>query len=247
MKAYINIYQTDSNQEILQPVFFSKDNATRQLQILARIRNMELRNQAVVTQMHIIDCKQAKIHFANKTETFETKELETKDISYIAESIIKKETFPITCVSKEDLESRGFDTSSVTDSQMERLANKMEDDYVEQMYWESLDIIAENLDIPKKKETFKNILPKDGSEIDISDQNDAPSWTFHDDDGNAYTDRATAVRLRDGKVEVRWEGGRCNPANWEPLEWIADDDDYDDFKEGLTECVKYAIKKDNDQ
>ena len=60
------------------------------------------------------------------------------------------EFFPITSVSRDDLESKGFDTSEITDDQMKRLASKMADDYLEQMYWISMTIIAEELGFPKK-------------------------------------------------------------------------------------------------
>ena len=60
--------------------------------------------------------------------------------------------FKITSVTREDLEMRGFDATNITDEQMERLAQKMCDDYLEQMFWISLDIIAEDIiGIPKKK------------------------------------------------------------------------------------------------
>ena len=59
--------------------------------------------------------------------------------------------FNITSVSREDLEYRGFDTTNITDAQMERLAQKMCDDYLEQMFWISLDIIAEDIMGFKKK------------------------------------------------------------------------------------------------
>ena len=60
--------------------------------------------------------------------------------------------FEITSVTREDLESRGFDTTHITDAQMEELARKMCDDYLEQMFWISLDTIAEDIiGIPKKK------------------------------------------------------------------------------------------------
>ena len=57
----------------------------------------------------------------------------------------------ITSVSRQDLEYRGFDTTNITDAQMERLAQKMCDDYLEQMFWISLDIIAEDIMGFKKK------------------------------------------------------------------------------------------------
>lgn len=65
----------------------------------------------------------------------------------------EKEFFPITSVSRNDLEERGFDTSEVDDDTMERLASKMSDDYCEQMFWTSMEIIAEIMGIPKKEKT----------------------------------------------------------------------------------------------
>lgn len=59
--------------------------------------------------------------------------------------------FNITSVSRQDLEMRGFDTTNITDEQMERLAQKMCDDYLDQMFWISLDIIAEDIMGFKKK------------------------------------------------------------------------------------------------
>ena len=59
--------------------------------------------------------------------------------------------FKITSVTREDLEMRGFDTTNITDAQMKRLAQKMCDDYLEQMFWISLDIIAEDIMGFKKK------------------------------------------------------------------------------------------------
>ena len=61
-----------------------------------------------------------------------------------------KESFIITEVSRGDLEGIGFDTSEISDETMERLARKLGDDYCEQLFWTSLEIIAEYLEIPKK-------------------------------------------------------------------------------------------------
>lgn len=62
-----------------------------------------------------------------------------------------KESFPIAHVSREDLDYIGYDTSNVSDSTMERLASKLGDDYCDQLFWISLDVIAgECLGIPKK-------------------------------------------------------------------------------------------------
>lgn len=62
-----------------------------------------------------------------------------------------KESFIIAHVSRADLEFKGYDTSEVSDEDMERLARKLEDDYCDQLFWPSLPIIADHLEIPKKE------------------------------------------------------------------------------------------------
>ena len=68
------------------------------------------------------------------------------------ESVVtKQEFFKITSVSRDDLEGVGFDVSNVDDATMETLARKMSDDYCEQLFWTSMEIIAEDYcKIPKK-------------------------------------------------------------------------------------------------
>lgn len=58
-----------------------------------------------------------------------------------------KEFFEVSSVSREDVaEVLGKDkANSLTDSQMERLASKMNDDYCNQLYWNSMKIIATDL------------------------------------------------------------------------------------------------------
>ena len=59
--------------------------------------------------------------------------------------------FEITSVTRQDLEDRGFDTTNITDAQMEELARRMCNDYLEQMFWLSMEIIAEDImKFPKK-------------------------------------------------------------------------------------------------
>ena len=62
-----------------------------------------------------------------------------------------KESFVISEISREDLEELGYDTSLVSDETMEYLAKKLGNDYCEQLFWTSLDIIAEYMEIPKKE------------------------------------------------------------------------------------------------
>lgn len=63
-----------------------------------------------------------------------------------------KNSFVISRVSREDLEAIGFDTLNVSDSTMERLASRLGDDYCDQLFWISLDIMAEYFEIPRKKQ-----------------------------------------------------------------------------------------------
>lgn len=55
----------------------------------------------------------------------------------------KTKSFPITSVSYEDVERAGFDISALKDEDMEELANEMADAYVENNFWQALEIIAE--------------------------------------------------------------------------------------------------------
>lgn len=75
-------------------------------------------------------------------------------IEFISDAIpvrtFSKESFCISRLSREDLEEKGFDTSDVDDKTMEKLASKLGDDYCEQLFWISLEIIAESMGIPKK-------------------------------------------------------------------------------------------------
>lgn len=75
-----------------------------------------------------------------------------------------KESFVITKVSRADLDALGFDTSEVSDDTMERLASKLGDDYCEQLFWDSLDIIAEYLEIPKKE-----VVDREGNLLHVGD------------------------------------------------------------------------------
>lgn len=75
--------------------------------------------------------------------------------------------FQITAISRDDLAQRGFDVSNVDDEDMRQLARKMESDYLEQLFWLSMEIIAaEGLDIPKY------MCPKCGNDASMYDSND---------------------------------------------------------------------------
>jgi hypothetical protein len=59
--------------------------------------------------------------------------------------------FPITSVDREDLESQGFDASSVTDEQMAEIADHMADAYCDDGFWVELAVIADDMGIPLKE------------------------------------------------------------------------------------------------
>lgn len=71
-------------------------------------------------------------------------------------------SFPISCLSRADFEDKGFDTSSLSDSQMNRIATKMGDVYVENYFGESLEYFAHNSGMPVKDTT--------GAGLDITDK-----------------------------------------------------------------------------
>ena len=50
--------------------------------------------------------------------------------------------FPITSVHRDDLEGQGFDVEKISDDDMQNLAEKMADDYCEQLFWPSMEITA---------------------------------------------------------------------------------------------------------
>ena len=68
-------------------------------------------------------------------------------ISFISDAIpvrtFSQESFCISRLSREDLKEKGFDTSDIDDKTMQRIADKLGDDYCEQLFWTSLEIIAE--------------------------------------------------------------------------------------------------------
>jgi len=81
--------------------------------------------------------------------------LSKKQLAGIQKSINNKLEdgyFKITSVHRDDLTEKGFDVSKVDDGTMESLAGKLANDYCEQLFWLSLEIIAEEyFEIPKLK------------------------------------------------------------------------------------------------
>lgn len=67
--------------------------------------------------------------------------------------VIVRSEFPLTSISREDLEAVGLDPSETDDETMTSIASKMTDDILNQMYWTSMEIIAEErYNVPRKIE-----------------------------------------------------------------------------------------------
>lgn len=60
--------------------------------------------------------------------------------------------FPISHVSRADLEQKGFDTTDVTDDDMEQIASIMDDYYLDDGFWTDLVMACEECGIPQRKE-----------------------------------------------------------------------------------------------
>lgn len=58
--------------------------------------------------------------------------------------------FPIASVSKEDLEARGFNVSLIDGDMMVELAARMEEEYLRELFWFSLEANAKRMGLPMK-------------------------------------------------------------------------------------------------
>lgn len=63
----------------------------------------------------------------------------------------RKETFKCVALSRADFEDRGFDTSNISDEQMEHIASKIGETLVENLYWECIDVWGKNMTTFEKK------------------------------------------------------------------------------------------------
>lgn len=99
---------------------------------------------------------------------FEQKENRTgEEVNFLNSLKDELPYFKITSIHRDDLAQRGFDVVNVTDEQMRELASKLSDDYCEQLFWESMVIIAyQGLEIPR------HICPKCGKGADRYDSSD---------------------------------------------------------------------------
>lgn len=61
----------------------------------------------------------------------------------------KRETFDCVTLSRADFEDKGYDTSNLSDGEMERIASRIGDNLVENLYWENIDVWGQ--DMPRIK------------------------------------------------------------------------------------------------
>ncbi len=79
--------------------------------------------------------------------------------------------FPITSVHRDDLKAKNFETEKITDAQMAELAHKMSDDYCGQLFWDSMEIIAEEImGFPKVRGTYCPNCKSKHTRFDVSDK-----------------------------------------------------------------------------
>lgn len=90
------------------------------------------------------DIKQEMLdYFKNKSDRTEQ---ENRFLLFLQNEV---EFFNITSVSRDDVNELNFDGANMTDAQMERLADKMENAYLANGYWDDLRLCAEYMEIPK--------------------------------------------------------------------------------------------------
>lgn len=100
---------------------------------------------AVRSNFSSVQCGTKLVSVTNLTKT--------ESVQSISEKLLERDGFfYITSVHRDDLEERGFDVSEVTDADMRWLAHKMSDDYCNQLFHESMEILAECMGIPKREE-----------------------------------------------------------------------------------------------
>lgn len=60
--------------------------------------------------------------------------------------------FVVTRIHRDDLNSIGFDGDNVSNEDMEKIASRMDCNYLNQTYWEDMAIIADAMGIPRKED-----------------------------------------------------------------------------------------------
>lgn len=76
--------------------------------------------------------------------------LESAENKVMENMYAKNDYFTIARLHRDDLEAQGYDVTCVTDEEMEKIAKKLGDAYVENSFWVDLEIIADDLGIKQK-------------------------------------------------------------------------------------------------
>lgn len=112
-----------------------------------------------------------------------------------------KEEFTVCVLSRSDVEALGYDPNSLTDAEMERLATKMGDAYVENGFWVDLGIYLEHFGAAKFDEfnshaVFEMMFEDDdydrlrnkfgykNEDIDVDELYNTGKTTWHTDSGD---------------------------------------------------------------
>lgn len=101
--------------------------------------------EADSSDLDVIDCEGSEVMLGHLGLIIDMIP-ETPDIKDVSPV---NDEYPISCLSRDDLEDRGYDVSQVSDETMKRLAKRLGDAYCENSFWIDLDIIADYLEIPK--------------------------------------------------------------------------------------------------
>ena len=64
---------------------------------------------------------------------------------------INKEIFIISELTRDDLETLGYDAKDLPNNMMQQIADDLQRDYHEQLFWISLEVIADHYGIKKKR------------------------------------------------------------------------------------------------
>ncbi len=136
--------------------------------------------------------------------------------------------FYITSVHRDDLLNVGLDGPSATDEQMERIADKMSDDYCEQLFHISLEIIAEYVGVPKKV-TGDYVLVEFPEDTTYFEENNI-GYPCHESEDNG----ARFVKTED---YINYFGYEPNPnqyyaiVEWPESQELMEEPDYEEHSE----------------
>lgn len=84
-------------------------------------------------------------------ETVSAKESDGYKVIFVDERDVDE--YPIASLSREDFEEKGWDTSKLDNSDMEYIARKMGESFIENQYWNDIEYFAERFGLPRKEKS----------------------------------------------------------------------------------------------